>query len=69
MEVKKKTKSDKIFEFFVNSVKSADIFDTDIKLNYKGQSSFKTMIGGTTSIFICIGISFYNLPIYPKIRK
>ena len=36
----------KVFTFTGNQIKSADIFATEVKLNYKGKDSFKTLFGG-----------------------
>ena len=45
----------KIFTFFGKLIKSNDRFSTPISLNYLGETSYKTVIGGLSSI--AIGIS------------
>ena len=48
MEAKGKTK--KIFEWVADKVKSTDRFATSISLNFQGDTSFKTGIGGLATV-------------------
>ena len=50
----------KVFTFTSNQIKSADIFATEVKLNYKGKDSFKTLFGGLISILILFVMMVYT---------
>ena len=49
----------KIFTFFGKLIKSNDRFSTPISLNYLGETSYKTIIGGLSSIAIGISLIWY----------
>ena len=46
---------------FCNVLKTCDLYGKSIVLNYKGEQSFKTIIGGVASLFIFIFIIVYFL--------
>ena len=49
--MKVKGKSRKIFDWVADKVKSTDRFATSISLNFQGDTSFKTGIGGLATVF------------------
>ena len=50
----------KTLVFTVNQIKSRDRFATPISLNYKGESTFKTGIGGLFSLLLLWGLLIYS---------
>ena len=55
MDEERKPTWGRLYTVFLDTVKTTDVFATHVNLNYKGQSTFKTVIGGTTTIVIFIG--------------
>ena len=51
----------KILAWVNDKIKDNDRFATPILLNYKGKTSFKTMIGGIGSIFIHFILIAYSV--------
>ena len=58
MDEERKPTWRRLYTVFLDTVKITDVFATHVNLNYKGQSTFKTVIGGTTTIVIFIGKYF-----------
>ena len=57
----------KILSWINNRVKNTDRFATPIYLNYKGNSTYKTTIGGILSIIISIILIIYSIILFIKI--
>ena len=51
--------SNKAYKWIVGKVQSRDLFGIPISLTYKGDTEFKTCIGGCTSIFVTSIILYY----------
>ena len=68
MEAKGKTR--KIFGWFANQVKSIDRFATSISLNFQGDTSFKTVIGGFVTIFsFWILFAYFGLLLSKMVKR
>ena len=50
----------KVFNYTLNKLKKADYFGAPISLNFKGETTFKTSIGGALSIIILLGLLAYT---------
>ena len=49
----------KCINFFQNKVKSRDMYGQPIALNFKGEESINTFIGGVISIFLTLLFTYY----------
>ena len=56
---KEKKTSSRIFSWMTNAIKRNDRFSTPISFNFKGDTSFKTGIGGWTSILLLMFVFAY----------
>ena len=50
----------KVWNYALTKLKQADYFGTPISLNFKGEKTFKTSIGGAFSVIIFIGLLAYT---------
>ena len=57
----------KILRWINNRIKNTDRFATPIYLNYKGNATYKTTIGGIWSIVISIILIIYSIILFVKI--
>lgn len=46
----------------LNKVRKADIFAVPVRLTYKGEKSFNTIVGGCCSILLILGLLAYTIP-------
>jgi hypothetical protein len=46
---------------FLNFVKRSDIFGYSIRLNYEGEDTYKTTLGGFLTLFTKMGIALFLL--------
>ena len=60
MDSKKPRLLPKIWHGILYGVKQSDYFGTPVSLNFKGETKFKTVVGGVVSLSILIGLLIYT---------
>ena len=50
-----------MFARFLNTIKSQDYFAERVSLTQDGKTTYRSVIGGIVSIFICVSVVGYGL--------